>query len=95
MNNPVVDIAIWLLMSPILLVRSIFRAFRWLDFWTMAYQHEIPCSNCRSMISLVGIWRCPCGYTYRGHLLKTCICGAMPRMVRCTGCGVTQKLPCD
>ena len=96
MNNPVLDIAIWLLMSPILLVRSIFRAFRWLDFWTLAYKPEIPCRNCGGAISLVGIWRCRCGYTYKGHLLRTCpVCDATPSMVRCIQCGVTEKLPCD
>jgi hypothetical protein len=96
MNTRLLDIAIWLLMSPILLVRSIFRTFRWLDFWTMAYRHEIQCRNCGGAISLVGIWRCRCGYTYKGHLLRACpICDGNPSMVRCVQCGVTEKLPCD
>lgn len=84
----------WLLVSPILVGRFIVHTVRWVDFWATAYRHEILCRNCGTAISLVGIWRCKCGYTYKGHLLRTCpVCGALPRMARCFRCGVTEKLP--
>jgi hypothetical protein len=84
----------WLLVSPILLVRFILHAFRRLDFWVMSYRHEMLCRNCGAAISLVGIWRCQCGYTYKGHLLRPCpVCDALPRMARCFECGVTEELP--
>lgn len=84
----------WFLASPILLVRFIARIVRYIEFWSMAYRHEIFCRNCGSAISLVGIWRCKCGYTYKGHLLRACgVCGTVPRMARCFCCGTTEKLP--
>jgi hypothetical protein len=84
----------WLLASPILLARFIIRTVRWMDFWATAYRHEILCRNCGASISLVGIWRCKCNYTYKGHILEACkVCGALPRMARCFRCGLTEKLP--
>jgi len=50
--------------------------------------------NCGETVSLVGLWRCGCGYTYKGHLLRVCpVCKGLPRMVRCFSCGITVKLP--
>ena len=95
MKKIVVDITLWLLASPILILRWLFRlALRW-RFWYLSYTPQITCQKCQATISLVGIWRCGCGYTYRGHLLRVCpVCGALPpRMVRCFQCGVTEKLP--
>ena len=84
----------FLLASPILLVKFIMRIVRSVEFWSAAYRHEIPCRNCSKAISLVGIWRCKCGYTYKGHLLRACpVCDAVPRMARCFHCGTTEKLP--
>jgi hypothetical protein len=84
----------WLLVSPVLLIRFLVRSFRFGGFWVMSYRHEIICRNCGAAISLVGIWRCRCGYTYKGHLLRPCpVCDALPRMARCFRCGVTEKLP--
>jgi hypothetical protein len=94
LNGVIFEIGRWLVVSPILLVRFILHVFRWFDFWAMSYRHEIPCRNCRAAISLVGIWRCRCAYTYKGHLLRPCpVCGALPRMARCFHCGITEKLP--
>ena len=84
----------WLAMGPIVIVRLGLNAVRWTDFWTTAYRHEIVCHNCGESISLVGIWRCRCGWQYKGHLLRACpICDTLPRMVRCYNCGITEKLP--
>jgi len=84
----------WVLASPILLARFVVRTIGWTDFWSTAYRHEIICGNCDAAISLVGIWRCKCGYTYKGHLLRMCpVCDSLPRMVRCFRCGITEKLP--
>lgn len=88
------EIVRWLIVIPILLFRFILVGFGRFDFWVTAYRHEIVCRNCNSAISLVGIWRCRCGYTYRGHLMRSCpVCDAMPRMVRCFQCGTTEELP--
>ena len=90
---------VWgLLALPFVLVQWIVRMIHDTAFWKTAYAVEIRCRNCGGSISLVGIWRCGCRFTYRGHLLRQCpICGAMPRMVRCFNCGVTERLPelCD
>ena len=93
MTNAIFQIVRWLIVGPILLARFILRAFQWFDFWAVAYRHDISCRNCGSAISLVGIWRCRCGYTYKGHVLRSCVCGSLPRMVRCFQCGITQELP--
>jgi hypothetical protein len=94
MNGVIFETVRWLVVSPILLVRLILHAFRQFDFWAMSYRHEIVCRNCGGGISLVGIWRCRCGYTYKGHLLRPCpVCDALPRMARCFQCGVTKELP--
>jgi hypothetical protein len=98
MNGLAVELFWWLLASPILLLRSIIRMVGRLKFWRMAYTAEIRCGNCGAKIALVGIFKCSCHFTYRGHLLRECpICGSVPRMVRCFNCGVTERLPelCD
>ena len=83
MTGAILQIVRWLILIPILVVRFILHAFQRLDFWIMSYRHEVLCRNCGSAISLVGIWRCKCGYTYKGHLLRTCpVCSALPRMTR-------------
>ena len=92
--NPVVDLALWILASPILLVKRIFRLRNQWRFYRMSYTPRIACRNCQATISLVGLWRCGCGFTYSGHLLRFCpVCDALPRMVRCFNCGVTARLP--
>jgi hypothetical protein len=88
------DVILWVLASPILLMRWLFRVRRRWKFWVMAYTPRIVCGNCRGAIWLVGLWRCGCGFTYRGHVARVCpVCGSLPRMVRCFNCGVTTKLP--
>ncbi len=94
MNEPVEDVVLWALASPILAAKAMARAARRAAFWRVSYTPNIACRNCAAVISLVGLWRCGCGYTYRGHLLRECpVCGSWPAMVRCAACGLTETLP--
>ena len=94
MNDILFVMVRWVLASPILFARFLVRAFRWADFWATSYKPSILCRNCGDEISLLGMRRCHCGYTYKGHLLRPCpICNSLPRMARCFRCGVTEKLP--
>jgi hypothetical protein len=88
------DLLLMLLASPILALRGILTLCHNFEYWLTAYRTKISCPNCGTSISLLGLWKCGCGYTYRGHVLRSCpVCHLMPAMVRCTGCGVTAKLP--
>jgi len=93
MNEYIRDILLTIAASPILLVRAVARLRHHLYFLRIASTAAIRCT-CGRPIFLVGIWKCSCTYTYRGHLLRICpICGRLPRMARCYGCGLTTKLP--
>ena len=94
MNDLIVDLILWLLASPVYFVRRLVWMTRRWRFLRIAYAPSLVCRNCGQKISLVGIWRCGCGYAYKGHVLRECpVCGSLPRMARCYGCGVTEKLP--
>jgi len=94
MKDALINIALWILASPIYAVRWYLKLLREWRFWRASYTPAIHCRNCGAEISLVGLWRCGCGFTYRGHVLRFCpVCGSLPRMVRCFECGVTAKLP--
>jgi hypothetical protein len=85
------DGLLWLVASPIAAGAALLRHVK---FWRTAYALQAPCGTCGAAISLVGLWRCRCGYTYRGHVLRECpVCHSLPRMVRCFACGLTQTLP--
>jgi hypothetical protein len=87
------EAALFALASPVLALRAIVTALCKGKFLVMASRTKFLC-DCGSDVSLVGLWRCGCGFTYKGHLLQVCpICGTLPRMVRCYACGVTQTLP--
>ena len=89
-----VDVVLFVLASPVLLMRTVYRVVRRVVFWRMQYVVGVQCRSCGQMISLVGIWRCSCGFTYRGHVLRRCpVCRMLPRMARCFECGATEKLP--
>jgi hypothetical protein len=95
MKNTWVDWTLFVLASPILLVLALGRGLERYRFFRLAMQHEIVC-ECGSPVSFVGLWKCSCGFTYRGHLLRPCpVCGTIPCVVRCYRCGVTAKLPED
>ena len=81
------------LASPVLAVKAARTGWRKARFLAVASSAFIAC-DCGAEISLVGLWRCSCGFTYKGHLLTLCpVCGSLPCMVRCYACGVTTKLP--
>ncbi len=91
------DLALFVLASPILLCRAASQAFRKLQVLGMAKDPVTICRTCGGQIWLVGFWRCSCGFTYQGHLLRVCpICQSFPRMLRCYRCGATQLVAtCD
>ena len=94
MKNFAIDFILFLLASPILLVQWSVRMVKLAKFWKMAYTPYVPCHNCGARISLVGLFRCSCGYTYRGHVLRPCpVCHSLPRLLRCVYCTVTRLLP--
>lgn len=87
------DLMLSTLASPILLVRATIRGGRRLATLRKATQTSVFCRTCGSTVSLVGLWRCPCGFTYQGNLVRYCpICGAFPRMIRCYRCGTTETI---
>ena len=93
MNETLVDAVLFVLASPILLFQALQRAIERYRFFRLAMEPQMLC-ECGSAISLVGLWRCSCSFTYRGHLLRMCpMCGTIPCVVRCYRCGVTTKLP--
>lgn len=92
-KNPWVDGALFALASPVLAAKGMRRALERYRFFRLAMAPVIVC-ECGAEVSLVGLWRCSCGFTYRGHLLRICpVCGTIPCVVRCYRCGVTTKLP--
>jgi hypothetical protein len=93
MKNYWVDAVLFVLASPVLVVKGLRRAVERYRFFRLAMSPAILC-ECGAEVFLVGLWRCSCGFTYRGHLLRTCpVCQAIPCVVRCYRCSVTTKLP--
>ena len=89
------DVLLFVLASPILLIKSISRAVKRYRFLRISYASSIRCA-CGQQIQLLGMWRCSCGFTYRGHVLRVCAnpnCRVLPAMVRCFSCGTTELLP--
>jgi len=92
-KNPWFDGVLFVLASPILLVKAARRTLERYRFFRLAMAPDITC-ECGATVSLVGIWKCSCNFTYRGHLLRRCpVCQTIPCVVRCPRCGVTTKLP--
>ncbi len=92
-KNPWVNLTILVLASPIILVQAIRRGIERWRFFRLAMQPAITC-ECGSPVLLVGFWKCSCGFTYQGHLLRTCpVCYTIPCVVRCYACRRTTKLP--
>ncbi len=88
-----VNCALFALASPVLVVKAALRTRDDLRYIGVATAPAIVC-ECGAEVSLVGLWRCGCGFTYRGHLLRVCpVCNTTPCVVRCYRCGVTTKLP--
>ena len=83
----------WVVTLPFRLIGSFFRLRNHIDFLRLATATQIFC-ECGASISLVGLWRCSCTFTYCGHLLQMCpLCGKIPKICRCYACGLTTKLP--
>jgi hypothetical protein len=83
----------WVLTLPFRILGSFLRLRNHIEFLRLATATQILCA-CGAPISLVGLWRCSCTFTYRGHLLQICpLCGKIPRICRCYACGLTTKLP--
>lgn len=94
MRGIVFDFVLWFFACPVLFIRWLFRLIRRYRFYRMAYTTRITCTTCGAEISLLGVWRCRCGWTSASHLMRRCpICGSLPRMVRCFNCGATELLP--
>lgn len=92
MRNVLADIVLFLLASPVLAVRALVRLRRRYRLLRVATASAVSCV-CGSEVSLVGLWRCSCGFTYRGHVLRVCpVCWTAPLFVRCYRCGVTTQL---
>jgi hypothetical protein len=88
-----IDLVLWTLASPVYVALALRRLLRNYRFLRVAARAAIRC-ECGAAVSLVGMWRCTCGFTYRGHLLTVCpVCASLPCVVRCYRCGVTTKLP--
>jgi hypothetical protein len=63
--------------------------------WSSRYalRSQMRCRYCGSHIKLVRAWRCSCGFTYVGSVLRSCrICGSRPVIVRCEDCGLTWRV---
>jgi hypothetical protein len=87
------DAILFVLAIPILAVRGVIRFARHLAFLRTALQATLPCKTCGATIDLLGMWRCGCGATMEGHLLRPCpVCHAFPEMIRCHRCGATQAV---
>jgi hypothetical protein len=78
---------------PRLVVWYLIRLVRYVGILRLSVTSSVACAYCCQQISLVGLWRFQCGFTYAGHLLRPCpICHRLPKIVRCFHCGVTTKL---
>ncbi len=87
------ELALFLLASPVMLCLAVRRGLKQLRFFAVASRSQIFC-ECGAVVALVGLWKCSCAFTYRGHLVTVCpVCGSVPKVVRCYQCGVTRRLP--
>jgi hypothetical protein len=65
------------------------------ELWRSRYalRSSMICRNCHGEIQLVRGWRCSCGFTYVGSVLRQCpACFARPVMVRCEHCALTWRI---
>jgi hypothetical protein len=85
------DLALFILASPILAARGVIRFVRHLALLRMTIQPTVTCRTCSGKIDLLGMWRCPCGHVAEGHLLRFCpSCHSFPTLIRCYQCGASQ-----
>lgn len=95
LKDPWIRGVLWVMASPIFVFQFVLRSRRRYRFFRMAMEPNLAC-ECGETLSLVGFWKCSCGFTYQGHLLRRCpVCFSVPCVIRCYRCGVTTKLPED
>ena len=87
------DLLLFILASPFLLIEGLLGLWRRWRVWRLTQAPAILCRTCHHEIVLFGFWRCRCGFTYQGHLLRYCpVCGSWPVLVRCRHCGATETV---
>jgi len=85
--------AAYILALPFLAFGAAKASLRYLHTLKRAITTSLVCSNCEQSVPLVGMWRCECGFTYKGHLMRPCpICHRVPKVARCFNCGITMQL---
>lgn len=93
MQSLLINAALLVLSAPFALVVAAVRLSRQLQLARLASQESFICSTCSNEVSLLGFWRCTCGHTYQGHLLRECpVCSSIPKMARCFECSATRML---
>jgi hypothetical protein len=87
------ELLLFLLASPVLLCLALLRGLKQIRFFAVAARTQVFC-ECGEAVVLVGLWKCSCGFTYKGHLVTVCpVCGSLPKVARCYQCGITKRLP--
>ena len=87
------DLILLLLASPVIAIVGTARIIRRFSRLRLAVEPRTVCRTCGEAIVLVGFWRCSCGFTYQGHVLRICpVCESFPRMIRCFHCEATEKV---
>ena len=87
------DCLLLLLAAPVYAVVWSVRLARRMRFARLAVERTFACRTCGRHMLLVGLWRCGCGFTYLGHLLRSCpVCGTLPQVIRCEHCGATEAV---
>lgn len=86
------DALLLLLALPTYALVALVRLGRSVRFVRMAGRRSAVCRTCGRRVWLVGFWRCVCGFTYRGHVLRFCpVCRTLPQVIRCEHCGATER----
>lgn len=58
-----------------------------------ALRTRMRCRHCGNEMALVRAWRCGCGHTFVGSVLRKCeVCGSRPLVIRCNDCGLTWRI---
>jgi hypothetical protein len=87
------SLLIRVLAFPVVVALGLLKAIRALRSARYAWASSLTCRHCGSSIALVRAWRCSCGFTYVGSVLRQCpVCSARPVMARCDQCGMTRKI---
>jgi len=93
-NEHWIDVPLFNLRAPSSCFLAVRRALRAVPLCSAWLCNLTSTANAVSRFSLVGLWRCSCGFTYRGHLLRSCpVCREYSVRGRCYRCGVNHKLP--